>query len=134
MSRESQDSTWDMERFKERTRHIARESSPDAQVREKGHTETDFAALGAAFWDRRESLPRPNSLDISEGEETVRYSSQMRRRNEILLAVGIVGADRLPVRSATTPSRPHIQPSDMTQRQGHKKSKVQRRRRREHGR
>lgn len=138
MSHASQDSTWDMKRFHERTCHTARESSPDAQMKANGHAETDLTALGAAFWDRRESLPRPHSLDISEGEEVVRRPSQLERMQEFMIAVGVVVADPLPVGSAATPTRPpsgpNIQPSGVTQLRGHKRSRNPRRRRREHGR
>lgn len=138
MSRASQDSTADFERLRERTRHTDRESSPEAQVNGNGHADTDVKGVGAAFWDRRESLDRPNSIDISEGEELNRHPSQIRWRNEVFSAVDAVsatnGTSSVPPISPTSHTfGSYIQPTDIIQFQEFRGRTIRRRRRRDRG-
>lgn len=120
MSRTSQDSLLDLDRLQERTRHTAREPSPHEQANERA--ETVIVAVGAVFGDERESLPRPNSLDLSEGEDAARDPSQVAWRNRVLAdADDAVSGRKSPSRSPGTPkpTPPHvgtyIQPSDISQ-------------------
>ncbi|KAJ4344498.1 uncharacterized protein N0V89_012241 [Didymosphaeria variabile] len=120
MSPGSLDSAFDMDKFQSRTQHIARDPSPDAQA--NGRAETDFAAVGAAFWYRRESEPRPRSLDLSEGEDIAQDPLQMTKRAELFSdADAVVAGNTVPSRSPATPTptQPHrgsyIQLSDLAQ-------------------
>ncbi|KAL5379052.1 hypothetical protein DPSP01_008687 [Paraphaeosphaeria sporulosa] len=120
MSPKSQDSEFDLERFQARTQHTVRDPSPDGSANE--HAETDLAALGAAFWGRRESDSRPDSLDLSEGEEIARDGVRMTERAELLSdADAVVAGDAVLRRSPATPTPTqtkhgaYIQPSDMIQ-------------------
>ncbi|KAL5395479.1 hypothetical protein PMIN06_004200 [Paraphaeosphaeria minitans] len=120
MSPESRDSEFDLERFQARTQHTGRDPSPDGSANERAAT--DLAALGAAFWGRRESDSRPDSLDLSEGEEIARDGVQMMERAELLSdADAAVAGDAVlrPSPATPTPTQPnygsYIQPSDMIQ-------------------
>lgn len=101
--------------------------------------ETDFVAVGALFGDRRGSDPRPNLLELSEGEENFGYPLQKTRRDELFFDVdAVVSGNAVPSRSPATPTptQPHfgsyIQPSDMPQLREQRKRK--RRRGRKHNR
>ncbi|KAF2441267.1 hypothetical protein P171DRAFT_434943 [Karstenula rhodostoma CBS 690.94] len=120
MSSKSQDSVFNLDTFHARTQHTVRDPSPDVPANKRA--ETDFVALGAAFWDRREFDSRPNSLDLSEGEETPRDVVQMTERAELFSdADAVVAGDTLLRRSPATPTPtqpnygPYIQPSDIAQ-------------------
>lgn len=120
MSPKSQDSEFDQDRFEARTQHIVWDSSPEGPAHRRA--ETDFAAVGSAFWGPTESDSRPNSLEISEGEEIPRDAEQMRERAELCsdanaMLAGDVMSRRSP--ATPTPTQPnygsYIQPSDITQ-------------------
>jgi hypothetical protein len=121
MSRRSQDSDLDPDRIQARTQYTERYSSPDAPANRRA--ENDFVAVGAAFWDRRESDSRPKSLDLSEGEEPAHNASRTTRQAELFSeADAVVAGHTMPRRSLATtptPTHPHygsyIQPSDMAQ-------------------
>ena len=138
MSRVSQDSTSDFERLRERIRHTDREPSPDVQVNGNGHADTDVKGVGAAFWDRRESLDRPRSIDISEGEALSRRPSQIRWHNEVFSAADAVSsgndASSMPPISPTSRQfGSYIQPSDLVQIQELRGRTLRRRRRYDRG-
>jgi hypothetical protein len=114
MTSPSEHSAVDNDRFSARIEHVIREHSP--QPRTHGGAETDFAAVGGQFCDRRSSYP--HHIDISEGEETDRQPRSPMQAEASLGALPITGRPSLGSPPTTpTPNRdhyaPYVHPSDI---------------------
>lgn len=138
MSPGSLDSGFDLDRFQARIQHTDREPSPDARA--GGRADTDFAAVGATFWDQIESYPRHNSLDLSEGEEIAQDPLHAAMQAGLMSDIdSVLAGNRLPSRSPSTPTptqphrNPYTQPPDIAHIRGQRGQHPRRAHRRHRG-
>jgi len=66
-----------------RTQHLAQEPMPE---KADDRTETYLTAVGALFENAREPNLRPNSLELSEGEDATRNTHEVTSSTEAMLS------------------------------------------------
>jgi hypothetical protein len=115
MTSTSKDSPVDHERFSARTDFVFQEGSSQPQAHQRA--ETDFAAVGGQFGDRR--LSYPQQLELSGGEEPTRQPYSASHARAYLSASPGEGSRPLFGSPSTTPTpnrdhyAPYAQHSDL---------------------
>lgn len=115
MALPSDQSPMDYDKFEERTKHLLRAASPPPQGNETA--ESDFAAVGGQFGERRESYPV--HIDISEPEDITRRSRSPSHTATAYNESPSVGNSPSLSSPASTPTPdqhqlgPYIQPTDL---------------------